>query len=174
MENSTKLRQLHHLSAAVRRRNLQEFCRHQMMAGRRPAASVLILKMLMRNAACVSMFLTSATGIWLFTCRDAPRSGILSLFPLGGLSAATLHPLGPCDPAECVDTRLATPLSFYRKIRTPCLEYISSPIRRQLARKIDAAVGFWVICKSAVTVTGAAQRRWRRGKCQQEGVIENI
>lgn len=85
-------------------------------------------------------------------------------FPTGGgLSAATLHPLVPCDPAE----RVATPLSFYREFRTPRLQYISSPIRRQLARKIDGAVGFWVICESAVTVTGAAQRWRRRGKCQR-------
>lgn len=73
----------------------------------------------------------------------------------------------PCDPAECAVTP-ASPLCcvFIEKSARTCLECILSPIRRQLAQQIDAAVGFLAICKSAVTVMGAAQRCWRCGKCQ--------
>lgn len=73
----------------------------------------------------------------------------------------------PCDPPECVVTQ-AAPLCcvFIEKSLRVCLEYILSPIRRQLAQQIDAAVGFLAICKSAVTVMGAAQRCWRCIKCQ--------
>lgn len=105
-----------------------------------------------------------------------PASGCFTVcnfqsFPTGGFYHRSQFGAriccSPCDPAECVVTR-ASPLCcvFIEKSLHACLEYILSPIRRQLAQQIDAAVGFLAICKSAVTVMGAAQRCRRCGKCQ--------
>lgn len=124
----------------------------------------------MRNAPRMLMFHASATEIRLFPRRDASRSVVFSRFPLGVLSSQPIwgsHLLLPLRPSR-VCCHPASPLCcvFIEKSVRACLECILSPIRRQLAQQIDAAVGFLAICKSAVTVMGAAQRCWRCGKCQ--------
>lgn len=60
-----------------------------------------------------------------------------------------------------------TPLHFFQKTHTCMPQVHLIPIHRQLAQQIDTALGFLVICKSAVTVMRAAQRHRRHSKCQR-------
>lgn len=126
----------------------------------------------MRNAASMSMLHRNGEEIWLLS--SAATLGNFQLFPTGGFYHRSQFGARICcsphDPAECVVTPTSPRRCLLIEKSVPaCLEHILSPIRRQLAQQIDAAVGFLVICKSAVTVMGAAQRRWRCGKCQHVG-----
>lgn len=152
-----------------------------------------ILKKIMRNASCMSMHLHSGQVSYLQAwypsffwtrsyihkdlnhgpvCTNVTLSNFQSLPTEGIITPANLG-FGSLAPSSrvcaCVFTRVHTPLHFSRKIcACMCvrLECVLSPIHSKLAEQIDTALGFLVICKSAVTVMRAAQRRRRCGKCQ--------
>lgn len=160
-----------HLSGDFRRWNMQFFLltsndRQRKFCGCFVAWS--ILKTLMRNAP--SMFRTGAAEIWLLMCWDAQHCNFQSFSTWGFIITANLGLASVAPPVTQLSVLSPLPLhsaAFLQK--NLCMHALSTsytPIRRQLAQQIDTAVGFWVICKSAVTVMGAAQRRWRRGKCQ--------
>lgn len=99
-------------------------------------------------------------------------SVIFNHFPLRLLSHQPIWVLNLLlNPAGCVCVCvcLYTPLHFSGNLRVHVcvrLECVLSLIHRELAEQTDTALGFLAICKSAVTVMRAAQRRRRCGKCQ--------
>lgn len=97
-------------------------------------------------------------------------------FPLKVLSQQSIWvpDLLPLSVCVCVCySCLHTPQHFFWKSVFVCvclcvyaLRFSIPPVHRGLAEQIDTMLGFLAICKSAVTVMRAAQRRWRGDKCQ--------